>query len=843
MAVDRRLNRTRSRASVFPLAGRCHRCVAAILTSLVVGVGTATAGTGLLQGRVRAGDIPIEGATIAVPGTSLTAVTDAAGRFALPIVPAGLHRVRVQASGYEERLIEDLAVWPDLTTEVSLALVPDTESPDAAKPPAAIVHSHGPGVTRQLPERDLRLLPAQGVLYAATQLPGVAGVRSQLLRGGNDDHAIAIRGGSRFETAWSIDGRSQPHPAVTAMPPEIPSAALGAVGVTTSGFGAEYGGVSSGIVHVLTRGPGAAYRASATGMADPGVGTWARRYDQKRYEVSLEGPLAPGSDRGGFLLAGSRRSSGDRLPRFVADHLIDGLPGSLGFDGGRQPENTLTGWSWLGRASWRPADPVRLELSARGSRDDWREFTQAYLFDPGHMPRHVDRAGGGEATLQVTRGSGTLVDFSVGYTLSDQRSGDGVLFDDLRGYSNPSGNPSFDPFMPYFWRPGHVRARYERYQSSTWRFAVGVVRQWHDVHQLKVGVQTERAAMRFYDGNPTTFFYDSSGVLMGGIYQGYGFDAFARGTSGDGLGPARHPTTISGYLQDRVAWRGAVRRGGLRLDSFDVDGRDLGPLPPPGGAPNVPAGRETRLSPRVDATWTGGRNLTLRAGAGEFHQPPPFFLDPLGQSIQRSRAVELGATHRPREGVMLDAALFARSLRDFVDAAPPPADPQSRQPNATSGVGDATFKGLELQATLDDGRGRVAWAGYALTSSRIEAPVTGSRNIAWTTPGVPLEERPLSTDQRHRLAAGARVATDRGGGPRMLGRTPLERANPRDLALSADERTLYVANTLGHTIAAISVDGDVNLLVGNLVVGGLATDVKIAGRWGIDPERDLAHAA
>src|SRR5919109_2278571 len=65
------------------------------------------------------------------------------------------------------------------------------------------------------------------------------------------------------------------------------------------------------------------------------------------------------------------------------------------------------------------------------------------------------------------------------------------------------------------------------------------------------------------------------------------------------------------------------------------------------------------------------------------------------------------------------------------------------------------------------------------------------------------------------------------------GRSDLERANPRDLDLSADGRTLYVANTLGHTVAVIDVALDANTIVGNLVVGGLATDVKIAGRWGI----------
>ncbi|MEA2559933.1 MAG: hypothetical protein QOH06_1437 [Acidobacteriota bacterium] len=61
----------------------------------------------------------------------------------------------------------------------------------------------------------------------------------------------------------------------------------------------------------------------------------------------------------------------------------------------------------------------------------------------------------------------------------------------------------------------------------------------------------------------------------------------------------------------------------------------------------------------------------------------------------------------------------------------------------------------------------------------------------------------------------------------------LDRTNPRDLAISADGRTLYVANTLGHTVAVIDIAADANRLIKTMPVGGLATDVKIAGRWGI----------
>jgi DNA-binding beta-propeller fold protein YncE len=65
------------------------------------------------------------------------------------------------------------------------------------------------------------------------------------------------------------------------------------------------------------------------------------------------------------------------------------------------------------------------------------------------------------------------------------------------------------------------------------------------------------------------------------------------------------------------------------------------------------------------------------------------------------------------------------------------------------------------------------------------------------------------------------------------GNTALERANPRDLDISADGKTLYVANTIGHTVAAINIEADANTLTKVLPLGGLATDVKIAGRWGI----------
>lgn len=73
------------------------------------------------------------------------------------------------------------------------------------------------------------------------------------------------------------------------------------------------------------------------------------------------------------------------------------------------------------------------------------------------------------------------------------------------------------------------------------------------------------------------------------------------------------------------------------------------------------------------------------------------------------------------------------------------------------------------------------------------------------------------------------------------GATELDGSHPRDLDLSSDGRTLYVANTLGHTVAVIDVGNDANTLVRTVPVGGLVTDVKVAGRWAIVSGHDASN--
>src|SRR6185369_12218218 len=98
---------------------------------------------------------------------------------------------------------------------------------------------------------------------------------------------------------------------------------------------------------------------------------------------------------------------------------------------------------------------------------------------------------------------------------------------------------------------------------------------------------------------------------------------------------------------------------------------------------------------------------------------------------------------------------------------------------------------------------------------------TGTR--LYITERVNKQVRAFRIDQGPKFTQIAQIPT---------GTNDLESSHPRDLDLSSDGNTLYVANTLGHTIAVIDVAGDANTLVKAMPVGGLSTDVKIAGKWG-----------
>lgn len=105
----------------------CGRwCVTLLVGSVMLFVSTAVhaQGTGVVEGSIvaREGGQPVANAAITVEGTSLTASTNANGRFQIRGVTPGRTTLIVKASGFLEQRIPDLSIAAGTPTSVSVEL-------------------------------------------------------------------------------------------------------------------------------------------------------------------------------------------------------------------------------------------------------------------------------------------------------------------------------------------------------------------------------------------------------------------------------------------------------------------------------------------------------------------------------------------------------------------------------------------------------------------------------------------------------------------------------------------------------------------------------------------------
>jgi Ca-activated chloride channel family protein len=99
--------------------------VAVTLLLLLAFTGSGQAGTvGQIKGTITdaANGEPLIGASVVIEGTTLGALTDLDGKYAIPRVEPGAYTLRVTSVGYGPVEITDVVVTADLTTEVSQKL-------------------------------------------------------------------------------------------------------------------------------------------------------------------------------------------------------------------------------------------------------------------------------------------------------------------------------------------------------------------------------------------------------------------------------------------------------------------------------------------------------------------------------------------------------------------------------------------------------------------------------------------------------------------------------------------------------------------------------------------------
>lgn len=355
--------------------------------------------TGVLTGHVvdAATGAPLRSVTVRLIGTPYGAITAADGRFVLRGLPPGTYVLEATLLGYKALRQSGIRIRPGDTTRIALRL----EETALTLQQEIVVIGERPLIdveqTQSLRTLERQQLERSAVPTLTDALIHQAGVLLQ-------DRTLHIRGGRGYELGYLIDGISVQDPlAGTGIGLELPPEAVQEIELLTSGFAAEYGQATSGIVSVRTAEPSRSlqlrlqvrpeWRLHRRNPFDRDTGSL---YQTERYSVSLSGPepltsrllpalgiRLPGSF--GIVATADASFSDGLVPEFARIRLRSSLlPAWLA----RRQDNTV---SLFAKLSWQLTPACRLSYTnsrsmALNQNTRMLQTTLEYLPpDPGYQ--------------------------------------------------------------------------------------------------------------------------------------------------------------------------------------------------------------------------------------------------------------------------------------------------------------------------------------------------------------------------------------------------------------------------------------------------------------------------
>jgi len=809
-----------------------------LLAPLVSFAGT----TGQLEGRItdQSTGQPLALANVQAVGTRLGSNTDDQGRFTIINIPAGRYTVRVAYVGYRETVISNVMIIADFTTTQDVALQPTsievgTITVEAERP---LIQRDATATTRFITSEEIQNLPTRGYLDAAALQTGVVqygfiDVGAEALNAPN----ISIRGGRQNEVAYFVDGFSQQDPLTGYSTTSINQNAIDQIVVSTGGFNAEYGRIMSGAVNVITKEGRSDYFGSIEAYTDNLAGDWigANAYDNNVYDLSLGGPVIPGREDLSFFVSGERRWNADRAPR--------GLAGES-FDEGRLPNNKLSGWTWQGKLTWRPAKTVDVKLGTLGSFDDWQQYLNTFRYNIEHTPRYQDTNRSVFGTVTHVLSDRTFHSIGANYFYTLRKRGDGRYFDDLHAYGRPTGNPDFNTDISMFWlgddpttpfqydqfgqvRAGDESSLWDDYlQRESWYIGgkYDIQSQIDPNNLVKAGADFQYHTLRFYQHYfPTELYWsaDTTGAITHRPntrdVDRYGYETVldeANNTISldkvdDGLNGAKHPIVASAYAQDKFEYQGLVVNAGFRYDYLNVDTEALLRADRPlGNDASLDESDLTknktyhRFSPRLGVGFPVTDRTLLHANYGIFYQQPNLedlyvsyaFLEhkvqtggyyvPFGNpnlQPETTTAYEVGVAQQLGEKAKIDVTAYYKDVEDLVQVRNVVSSPKNFASFENSDYG--TIKGLDFQFELRRTSNLAANMAYSLSWAVGTGSISQTQGvIAWTSDIPPKQTAPLNFDQRHRITANVDYRLGEGGGPMLFGTHPFQNTGINALA-------------------------------------------------------------
>ena len=186
-------------------------------------------------------------------GFNRTVTTDEQGFFRMLQMPPGAYVVTTAAiSGFGEARIDDIQVALGRTTPLTIQLAAGqtTATVNVADADSQSIDTTGSEISTSLNAQKLALLPKGGGGFTSA-LKASPGTRPDAVAGG-----WTIDGATNAENVFIIDGQevtNYKNAGINANN-QVPFALVQELQVKSSGFDAEYGGATGGVINVVTKG-------------------------------------------------------------------------------------------------------------------------------------------------------------------------------------------------------------------------------------------------------------------------------------------------------------------------------------------------------------------------------------------------------------------------------------------------------------------------------------------------------------------------------------------------------------------------------------------------------------
>lgn len=628
---------------------------------------------------------PLIGVNVFIEGTQTGSSSDIDGNYFILNVRPGTYSIIVSYIGFKTIRLTDVQVQVDRTTTLDFVMEEQTIEGEEIVVVAQqkLITKDQTSASAKVSGDEILNLPVQSFVEAVSVQAGV-----NEGQGGS----LHIRGGRSSEIKYYVDGVAVSNPFSNALAVPVENTAVQEVEVISGTYNAEYGQANSGIVNIVTRDGSNKFEGTFIGS----IGSYITGDDdvffaldessllgEQAYEGSLSGPILKDkltfftnvkyTDSEGWLKGRNvflPSDSSDFSSNDSADWIIE----SSG-DSSVIPMNTSTGFTTMGKLTYKLNRDVKLTYSLTRSFNEAKFYNHLYKLNPGFLPTQRNTSFNHLLTLNQVLNNRTFYNLRLSaYTTSFTQYKYEDPFDER--YSIIEGRAGQPAFV---FNTGGVSNYYLDRSSTTYALRFDITRQFGTSHLVKTGFE-----YRYNDLNFEEFFIQARRVddfertippLSSTLHNVYN----------------KNPIEIAAFIQDKIEIEDLIVNIGLRFDYFDAQSvipTDLRDPENREGRPQSEAFSSTekkwQFSPRIGFAFPISETGVIHASYGQFFQIPEYsrlyenpefevrssnftqFLGNANLDPQSSTTYEIGLQQQIGDYVGVDLTAYYRDVRELI---------------------------------------------------------------------------------------------------------------------------------------------------------------------------------